>query len=313
MKLLNSLCLVAYCSALSGNVLADEPLVLGVIEAQPAANAPSGSLAIAHLRLAFQYQRGTWTAICEGKSSSSRNDGCAFERASERRGWSVLFNGRSLGPVETQGWRNSDYYSFTGALAIISSPIPTVPDSLAPFSSWVGEATRRPLVAVTSHQAGRDKPVWRREAPDSDDAVAVWPLFKARVPTIPNCKFSDEGKPLGKGRPSGFADVIVFDRVRLSQGGYLLGVRAKGAEECDESGGFTSDMWVMKPATGTAFALEGFDTTGWPYSLNLVDVGAFTSDSSIQAVFFYAGYNEDGYVIYYDGFRKNARFTWGYH
>jgi len=313
MKLLRSVCLVLLGGAFVRCALADEPLLLGVLEAQPEPNASGRVPATTHLRLGFQYQRDTWKAICEGKSSSRRNDGCAIERPNDYRDWSVLFNGQMLGSLQTRGWRNSEYYSLTGALTIVTSSVPTVDDPVAPFTSWVGEATRRPLVAVSGVPPRQAGPVWYRETPAGDDTAAVWPVFKARVPTIPNCRFDDDGKPLGAARPSAPSDVSVFDRVRLSQGGHLLGVRAKEVEHCDEVGSFASDIWVMKAANGPAFALEGFDTTGWPYSLSLLDVGAFAPDASVQAVFFYAGYNEDGYVIYYDGFRRNARFTWGYH
>ena len=107
--------------------------------------------------------------------------------------------------------------------------------------------------------------------------------------------------------------MTVFDHVRLLHEGVLLGVHAKSPDDCAEEGGFASDFWVLKPLDGPAFVLAGFDVSGWGYSLKLVDVGTFSDDGSQQAVFAYSGYNEDGYVLYYDAFRKHIEFTWGYH
>jgi hypothetical protein len=292
---------------------AGEPTVLGVLEAAPDANAPEGASATTHLRLAFQYQGGQWMPVCGGKLAHSRNEGCSLARAADRRDWHVRFNGRELATVQTQGWRDSNFYAFTGALTVLTSPLPGVKASLGDFSTWGGEASRRPLVAVTRTPPAAAKAMWQREPVAKGDALLAWPLFKASVPTIPSCDVGDDGLPRGPGRPSTPSDMEVFDRIRLPAGGQLLGVRARQPSECDEAGGFASDQWFVKPARGAAFALNTFDTTGWPYRLSLVDIGAFALDGSLQAVFFYAGYNEDGYVIYYDGFRRSSRFTWGYH
>jgi hypothetical protein len=48
-------------------------------------------------------------------------------------------------------------------------------------------------------------------------------------------------------------------------------------------------------------------------NLKLVDAGDFTGDGGEEAVFFFSGYNFDGYVLYYDNFRKAVRFGWSYH
>jgi hypothetical protein len=301
------------CVFVLGPALAGPDVLVGVVEAQPDSNAEAAQ-AKDHLRVAFRYQGGRWAAVCEGKSSSRRNEGCDLPKADEPLSWNVVFDGQVLGPVETRGWRNSDYYSFTGALALATAPAPSVEDAAAPFAAWWGQPAHRPLVAVHGSSGRQSQSTWRHDKVRSTDAGLAWPFFKANVPTIPNCRFSDEGVPLGKPRPSTISDMTVFDRVQLTSGSVLLGVRAKGAEECAEESGFGSAVWVVSPARGKPFALAGFDRTGWAYSLRLVDVGDFAGyGASGQAVFYYSGYNEDGYILYYDNFRKHVDFTWGYH
>ena len=313
MNTIKHCCFALLCVGVLGTAVAKPPVVVGVVEAQPDANADAAH-AVDHMRVAFRYQDGEWASVCEGKSSSRRNEGCDLPKAGEPLSWNVVFDGRELGPVETRGWRNSDYYSFTGALTIATSPVPSVKDTPASFAAWWGQPAHRPLVAVNGLVAHEAHSFWQHEKVRAQDAGLAWPFFKAKVPTIPNCQFSDEGVALGKARPAVFADMTVFDRVRLANGGVLLGIHAKGAEECAEDSGFASDLWVVLPARGKPFALGDFDGAGWAYSLNLVDVGDYAGDgASGQAVFYYSGYNEDGYILYYDNFRKHVDFTWGYH
>lgn len=291
-----------------------KPLILvGVLESQPDPIAPEGAPARDHMRVAFRFRNGTWAAACEGKPSARRNDGCEVPEPQEPKQWHVVFDGRGLGDVETAGWRSSEYYSFTGALTTTTLPLPRVEEPEASFPAWWGQPKRRPLVAVSGQAVPTIGQTWHREPVRQRDPASAWPLFQARVPIIPNCKFSDDGKPLGIARRAERSDVIVFDRVRIVNGGVLLGVRARTSDDCAEDGGFASDFWILKSVNGPAFALEGFDMSGWGYSLKLVDMGSYAGDGTQQAVFAYSGYNEDGYVLYYDGLRKRVQFTWGYH
>jgi hypothetical protein len=48
-------------------------------------------------------------------------------------------------------------------------------------------------------------------------------------------------------------------------------------------------------------------------SLSLVDAGDYDGDGKAEVIFFVSGYNEDGYAMFYDAFRKNVFSTWSYH
>ena len=285
---------------------------MGVLEAHPPLRGDAAPKD--HLSLAFRFENGRWRPVCQGNPYSGE---CNFEGANAPREWEVVFNGKRLGAIQTQGWQDSSAAYFYGALAIQSPEAPSIKESAAPFVAWFGAMSRRPLVAMLQPFQGPTTKPWRRVAGhvQPKDIGIAWPVFKARFPSIPNCKFDDNGKPLGKSRPATPRDIEVFDRIELPDGGYLIGVHAKEQyrDECAEYGDFTSDVWMFKPRRGPPRELQGFETNGWPYSLVLVDIGAFAGDGTTQAVFFYAGYNEDGYVLYYDNYRKKVRFTWRYH
>ncbi len=231
MNALPSARLVSLCLGLglTFSAFADETVLLGVVEAMPDASAPPDAVATPHLRLAFRYQHGRWTAICEEKRAGKGNAGCRLEEPDDAREWQVVFNGKPLGMVESKGWRDSKYYSFTGAQTITAGPIPEVTEPTASFSAWYGTASRRPLAAVAGEPQRSDIQRWSRETPTAADAALAWPIFRAKVPTIPSCNFSDEGKALGHSRKSRASDMEVFDRVSLSSGGHLLGLRARSS------------------------------------------------------------------------------------
>ena len=45
----------------------------------------------------------------------------------------------------------------------------------------------------------------------------------------------------------------------------------------------------------------------------VIDIGDFAGDGREEALFWLSGYDEDGFVLLYNGFRKSARFAWHYH
>ena len=46
---------------------------------------------------------------------------------------------------------------------------------------------------------------------------------------------------------------------------------------------------------------------------SLVDAADYDGDGSADFVFWSSGYNEDGYVLYTNGFKDKVAFVWNYH
>ena len=61
--------------------------------------------------------------------------------------------------------------------------------------------------------------------------------------------------------------------------------------------------------------LDGFvdSTTGWGFRAQLLGAADFDGDSRIEHLFWLNAYNEDGFVLYYDGFSRHAVASYGYH
>jgi hypothetical protein len=47
--------------------------------------------------------------------------------------------------------------------------------------------------------------------------------------------------------------------------------------------------------------------------LKLLDAGDYDGEGRSAVIFKLQSYDKDGYVLFYDGFRRKASFTWIYH
>lgn len=47
--------------------------------------------------------------------------------------------------------------------------------------------------------------------------------------------------------------------------------------------------------------------------MTLLDSGDYDNDGVSEVVFWRAGYNEDGYILFYNHFSDHIEFTWNYH
>jgi hypothetical protein len=47
--------------------------------------------------------------------------------------------------------------------------------------------------------------------------------------------------------------------------------------------------------------------------LSIVDAADYDGDGASEVLFWYSGYNEDGYTLFYDGFQKHVAYHWKYH
>jgi hypothetical protein len=65
-------------------------------------------------------------------------------------------------------------------------------------------------------------------------------------------------------------------------------------------------------ATHTFF-LSGDGVRYLGSGLSLVDAGDYDADGAAEVLFWSTGYNDDGYVLFYDGLSRHAEFFWSYH
>ena len=67
---------------------------------------------------------------------------------------------------------------------------------------------------------------------------------------------------------------------------------------------FVAQWFVIDPGKEIKFLGKG---------MRLVDAGDYDNDGKSEVVFSIEGYDRGGYRIFYDDFKRNATFEFGYH
>jgi hypothetical protein len=305
-------------SCFNGNA-ADTPVILGMVEERTIDEFDQTTRKVVttyetSLRIVFQKNDTGWTPVCPSKPEYSRPQDCHFSNPENERTWDVIYRGRIVGQVKTSGWRNGRFYKNAGLLRIVSEPVPRVGSRSKEFAGWVDRDVYRPLVALISPaKAKSDR--WKEVPSTRGDLNTVWPPFAKIIKEIPNCEFAEPGRPTGKPAPLKSQNVEVFRVLVSGRGDRLIGARVKATNEDKYSGcgGFTSDLWFFSRKKSTVLPLVAGSLKGWRFAFAPIDFGDFDGNASPEGLFWFSGYNEDGYVLFTENFQKSVRFAWLYH
>jgi len=157
---------------------------------------------------------------------------------------------------------------------------------------------------------------WIEATPTNRDVDVVWPVFRQLMPRILDCRFDKDGNAVRKSISTSRKHLEVFRVAQSQLGEKLIGTRiSRRFAECDGVESFGSDLWFFYSAKTPQPRTLPIPSSlgGWSFSQMLIEAGDFDGDGKVEALFWFAGYNEDGYIIYFDDFRKSEKFTWGYH
>lgn len=295
--------------ALAAATAARAELVLGFVE-EAAEHTADGEKRQTNLRLGFRREGGGWVAICASNGSPPWDTACAFPGAASERRWTVVSRGKPIAQVTTRGWLTQEWYKSEGLLRLEERDPPRVGDRSIAFGGWAALPVHRPLLAFSAAVPAY-RP-WTRTAPTQRDKAVAFPLLRDAFPRIRMCGAG--GVVDGRTIATRENHVDVFDVLQSPGGSRLIGLRVKRryTQACDGAGDVGSDFWVLQHGTSVR-ALPVFDARGFSASFVPVEAGDFDGDGRDEALFWFSGYNEDGYVLFFDDFTRTARFTWGYH
>ena len=80
---------------------------------------------------------------------------------------------------------------------------------------------------------------------------------------------------------------------------------------CEYELDLVTDVWFYDDGKSAPQALPALTSSEATH--RVIDIGDFAGDGHEEALFWLSGYDEDGFVLLYDGFKKSARFAWSYH
>jgi len=102
------------------------------------------------------------------------------------------------------------------------------------------------------------------------------------------------------------ADLVVSETLKLPSGGSLVALSLKRElTECQsERGGVDLPRWFLVVGRQPRYLRD---------SLAFIAAADLDADRQTEYLFWYSGYNKDGYVLFYNAFKASARYIWSYH
>jgi hypothetical protein len=271
-----------------------ETVLLGVLE-HPQCKEEQATA----VRALFAKKASDWTAL--NTEETSRSVSLAGVR------WTVAFDGKSLGSITTTDPGFETQYAWTyprdRLLAIApAQTVPTIKNKERLFAGWCDAPINRPL-AVVFPANFRDPEAWKRFKPAPTLLAELFPHFNAAAGPANTCS------PDGRDPPAAWAysasDLVFSGSYGDKAGKKLVGLNLNPRRNnCD---GPPDSVWA------THWFVVGKTVQYLGRSLSLVDAGDYDGDGQSEVLFWYSAYNEDGYTLFYDGFRKHVDYHWIYH
>jgi hypothetical protein len=219
--------------------------------------------------------------------------------------WTVTFDGRNLGRITAKTPKEFKFYSHVGLQDITSrDSVPIVGKRSPEYGGFTDQSVYRPLV-TNAESYFKDPEVWKPAQSKAELIRVLRQKFHQSFSKLCKTSEHDETKLI----PLAYRDEdIKIVKAYASKSGWSLArLHLEGATECDdvEAGSGMDDPWfVVDPERAVAYLDKGM----W-----LVDVGDYDNDGNSELVFSISRYNRGGYELFYDHFKKKAKFEYSYH
>lgn len=232
--------------------------------------------------------------------------------------WTIAFDGTNAGSVQSRPNTNKTPLNTDTHVPILQlGQSLTIGKPSEEFSGWQNTLFNRPLVLV-SRGGFKDPDEWKPFQPTKDQTRLFKSTFRTEYPKVLNCNENEE--PLDNPWPYKDTDIKITKTYHSNKGDSLVGIFLKGGKCGINDGPFQVQLFLFRSDKSAArITLDtrkrrlhesGKDNL---LSLILVDAGDYDGDGKSEVIFFVSGYNEDGYAMFYDSFRKNVLWTWSYH
>lgn len=275
---------------------ASDGVLLGVLE--EAQQCREDAKIKVQVRPLFVKHQGEWRALNTPESSAG---------LIPRRGtWVVSFDGKQIGEVETEdsgaGFGHNHLFARDRSLDIVASKgrvhVPNRPKS---FFGWCEAPTGRPLVLV-ANGSPLDPDGWKVFSPSREQLNELFANFKMRTGKAHTC--SDPNREKYQSFTYDPENVHSLRSYANNKGQLLITLALKPRKDrCDGP----DEAW------GTQTFLMGGAVTYVGANVTLVDAGDYDRDGASELVFWFSGYNKDGYILFSPRNGERQEYLWGYH
>ncbi len=169
------------------------------------------------------------------------------------------------------------------------------------FVGWCWAPTYHPLVLTTQNRASNPAG-WRSVPIDSTVCKKLFSAFLSVNDNVVHCPETwEEAIPFNY-EPE---DLLTTEHYEAKNGRQLVALRLDLSKNgCDGPPG---------PAWRNTWFLIDDEPVLIGRKMELVDVGDYDGNGQSEALFWYSGYNMDGYTLFYDDFSRRVDFWWNYH
>ena len=263
-----------------------EQPVLGVLEHHSDEN--KGHV----VRALFYEENGQWKSF-PTDFNTEKDLSQAVRSFPEAVTWTICFDGRTLGSLASHTPPSYSLYADVGLQQITSKGrVPTVGQPSEMFSGWPGGRVYRPLV-LNSRPYCSDSEKWHPVKPEQDEISAIKDHLRKTF-RVPTNKFSKATIKLNKSYGS------------QSRDEKLISLDITKVEVIPMDGDNDQNI-------GAWFYVKGGEVRDLGSNMLLIDIGDYDQDGHEEALFKIQRYNNDGYALYFDGFKQKVEFSWNYH
>lgn len=298
-KIATFICVFFLCHT---TAYAKDTILIGVLE-QPQSCGEKKSLSA---RILFHKDGDKWRSLGVSAGSIPSN---TWDIKSIK--WTIAFDGKNIGnvhieePTENKKYKNDWFYHRDKLNKITYPSPPQVKNKSQSFAGWCGAPDIRPLVVVSKPNFS-DPEKWKAFEPPSKYKETLYPFLKIAVGRSNSVRC--EYEPDYHSVPYDFKpqDTVLYKSYRSSTSKELISIGLDLEKiNCD---GPPSPEWLA-----SWFLLNGNDVDFIGRELELIDAGDYDGDGKSEFLFWYSGYNKDGYILIYNDFRGRAEYLWGYH
>ncbi|GEM_PF-5151770 len=273
--------------------VADDKVLLGIVEEPQCKKQPEMVV-----RPLFANSNGKWIAL----NSSSR----ARTFLSKEVSWFVVAGGKSrqrLSSVDV-GIKPDPEWTYPRDfwhLPKLADDLKATPNTSGLFVGWCDAPKIRPF-ALTTRGGVSDPELWSSSTLPMPSSTQLAQAFRRSLKGTRLCLDGDKPRPYQLNS----RDISVTTRVVSTKGISLVELRLKrNTIECQsERGDALGSRWFVLDQTTIRYL--GSD-------LSLVEIADYDKDGASEALFWFSGYNNDGYSLFSEGLRTRTDFLWNYH
>jgi hypothetical protein len=264
----------------------------------------------AYLRLVFSYFHHEWKTLCTNYPTIYKMDEKVMVPPLF---WSVIYKNKILGQTKSLGPNQLQLNLY---MIRSMQDTPKVGGLDTYFSGWPDMPVYRPLIVIPGGVTLKPLP-WDSVVLSNIERKSLINFYRKIVgDTIQICALN---QPISDSLilyAYSDNDIIVGPCYSIQQKMKIASLQlSTELNQCDGPPGEEwSTYWFRIDSLGRVFHFGVTHSRISDYeTMKLVDMGDFNNDGKIEALFWRERYNEDGYVLFFDDFKRSVSRSWHYH